>query len=326
MQTSKYFIENFLGKRVETIVDIGANDGSWLQLFRENGSDVFGIEPSPRHSANLSKLGIANYEGYFEKDATQSVTEWLGNRKLDVITINNTFANMNDLHKTLSLIKGLAQKETIVSIVSGYHFEQFAAGMYDYVYHEHLSYFSVKDLMFLAREHGFSDATVRTFPLKGGSIQFIFSKREPNPFQLAEIEKREQIEKWVIESPEMYAQKINYDMEIRLKKINSVVENLVKKNDRTVVGYGYAHSSATLMYMAGIQEKIGRLVDDNKSRWGLFTPGTGLEISSPQTISVENESVLILAWQHERIIEERIRSMNHKIVFSNPLGSLSRNL
>lgn len=321
MKSSKAFIENNLNEKPRTILDIGANDGTWLELFDSDDCDVFGIEPSPSHANELRSMGISCHEGYFDGMAYESVRNWLSGRKLDLITINNTFANIENLNAIMELLEKLVTEETVVSIITGYHFEQFSAGMYDYVYHEHLSYLSVKDLAFLALEHGFNDMQARTFPLKGGSVQFMFSKRKRRSVYFDEVQRKVQQEKWILEKPETYASRINDDITRRIKATQNI-SKILRERKSSLVGYGYAHSSSTLIYLCGLQEVLTRLVDDNELRWGLFSPGCGLEIGDPTSINPKSESVLILAWQHERRIATKLRGKHKGISFSNPLGTI----
>lgn len=325
MKSSKEFLEMNLTRGPRTVLDIGANDGTWLTLFNTDDCDVFGIEPSASHINELKSMGISCYEGYFDSGAYESVKDWLNGRTLDLITINNTFANIENLNASMELLYKLATEETVVSIITGYHFEQFAAGMYDYVYHEHLSYLSVKDLVFLANEYGFNDMQARTFPLKGGSLQFIFSKRKRRGVHFDEIQRRVQHEGWILEKPETYASKVSNDITRRVK-VTQNVSRILRNNKSNLVGYGFAHSSSTLIYMCGLQEILARLVDDNNLRWGLFSPGCGLEIGNPSSINPSFESILILAWQHEHRIATKLRGAKKSISFSNPLGTIYENI
>lgn len=325
MKTSKQFLEINLGRKPKNVLDIGANDGTWLSLFSSEECRVFGIEPSSTHIKELKSMGFDCYQGYFDELAVESVNDWLDGSSLDLITINNTYANIEDLNTTMHLLAKLATEETVVSIITGYHFEQFSAGMYDYVYHEHLSYLSVKDLTFLSQMHGFNDIQARTFPLKGGSLQFVFSKRKRNEVNYEEIEKRIKHEGWILEKPETYAAKVRNDITRRINVIQDV-SRLLLNTKSTLVGYGYAHSSSTLIYMCELQEKIDRLVDDNDQRWGLYSPGSALQISDPSSINPKLESVLILAWQHEHRIAGYLQNSFTGLTFSNPTATIVKNM
>ena len=322
MRISKVFVENYLERKPTTCLDIGANDGTWLELFETEKCDVFAVEPSPKHVEILKDKGINTYAGYFSENAIDSVLNWLNGRPLDCITINNTLANISDLHAVFNTLKKLSNEDTVVSIVTGYHPNQFSIGMFDYVYHEHLSYFTIGNLKSLAHNYGFHDFRVRFSPLKGGSIQFVFSKKIRGQEHLTEINRWEQHEKRLITSSISYSKQLVQQIESKNRAIRMTLGRLKSLRNKTV-GYGYAHSSSTLMYMAEIQNEVERIVDDNESRWGYFVPGLGLEIEPPRSLSQTEDAVLILSWQHEFQIIERLKNLYGGVPFANPTGSLT---
>jgi hypothetical protein len=304
------------------VLDIGANDGSWLSLFGNPGERTFGVEPSPAHWEELHSRGHEFHRGYFDDNSLSRIKEWLGGRRLDLISINNTISNMPNVRETFRLLNELSTENTIVSIITGYHFDQFNSLMLDYVYHEHLSYFSVTDLVRLAREFGFSSFAVRRFPLKGGSVQFICRKEVKNHLEGEEVMRLVDWEQMVRGSNVQYRDMLNSKLEILKARMFKTLEDL-KSTSKRVVGYGYSHSVSSLLRLTEIEGSVARIVDDNPSRQGFYTPGKGWKIESPRTLNPQNDCVIILAWQHSRLIVQRIKELSPEIKFSTPDGSIS---
>lgn len=316
MKVSKEFVENLIKSKIRTALDIGANDGTWLDLFRKEGTHCFAIEPSPRHCSELKAKGIDVLQGYFSKEVIDNLHVWLKGRNLDLVSINNTLANIDDPQVVFELFSIIDTGTTSFSIITGYHFDQFNAGMYDYVYHEHLSYFSITDLYRLCKKFGFDDIRVRKLPLKGGSIQIVFRKGEVEPHHQEEIERFMQMEKWFLGTAENYAKDIAIGIDNRIKRVQNALE-MLEATGKSVVGYGYSHSVATLVYLSAIENRIIRFVDDNPARWNKYTPGNGLLIGSPIDIDSEKEAVLILAWQHGSLIKQKIQKISPSLIFMN---------
>jgi hypothetical protein len=323
MEVSVNHLKSLLKRSDEiTIVDIGANDGSWLSKFKNRSDNTFAVEPSPSHWSELSSRGHKVFQGYFNEESVVSIKKWLGNRKLDLVTINNTLSNIDDIQNIFKLFDRIDSGQTTFSIITGYHLDQFNSEMFDYVYHEHLSYFSIQDLHRIAKRYGYLDFQVRRFPLKGGSIQFSFSKNEPNLLNIEEMQRLISWENWIIGSPQLYANKLKRDYLHYIHKIDMNLKALAGLGKK-IVGYGYSHSVSTLINVTNIHKIISRLVDDDRLRQNLFIPIQGFKIEDSSTIIPEREVVLILAWQHDKIIADKLMTNFPDIQFTNPLGSLS---
>ena len=56
-------------------------------------------------------------------------------------------ANIDNPYQALNLAKSLLKSEdSIIAIQTGYHPTLFGKGIFDYIYHEHYSYFNLKSL------------------------------------------------------------------------------------------------------------------------------------------------------------------------------------
>ncbi|MEW6664771.1 MAG: class I SAM-dependent methyltransferase [Thermodesulfobacteriota bacterium] len=77
------FADSTLGLRGKRVVDIGAGEGRFLRMLREEyGAEVFGIEPSVRNCEEMTRDGTECFQGTIE--------EYAGLRKVqhaDVVTI-----------------------------------------------------------------------------------------------------------------------------------------------------------------------------------------------------------------------------------------------
>ncbi len=130
----------------DVVCDIGSNDGTLLKHFKNLGMRVYGIEPSA-HIAKIARAnGIPTQEGYFKKG--------MGFGKANLITANNVVANIADLDAFMEGVVDLLASD------GNFVFESFYLGdvvrnmVFDFIYHEHLSAFSVKPVKALMRRYG----------------------------------------------------------------------------------------------------------------------------------------------------------------------------
>ena len=78
--------------RNNLIVDIGSNDGTLLKHFKEYNQRVLGIEPSVSACRLANARNIKTYNAFFDQKLVKLILKTEG--KVDLITINNLFANV----------------------------------------------------------------------------------------------------------------------------------------------------------------------------------------------------------------------------------------
>ena len=63
-----------------------------------------------------------------------------------VITLNNTFANIDNIYSLVKLIKKIMLHDSVLIIETSYTGDIVKKKIFDWIYHEHLSYFAIKPL------------------------------------------------------------------------------------------------------------------------------------------------------------------------------------
>ena len=297
------------------VLDIGSNDGTWLQHFKNLGANVLGIEPSPRHAQEATARGVETINGYFSIQSASEIRKKFGAPSL--ITANFVTANVPDLANFFQGLKDLSDDNTTIAILSGYHPDQFRVNMIDFIYHEHVSYFSCQDFINLGEKFGLDLVDIRRVGLKGGSIQAIFRSKSSRASVSGDVGRLAQYEEWVGIRTLEWFESIND----RIKQAQNLTHNLLDKvKADKIVGYGVSHSVTTLIYQFDLVDRIKVLTDDNPRRQGKFAPGSGLTVISPQKVVDDKfDTVIIMAWQHDRLIKNRLSKLDYPGSVIQPL-------
>lgn len=90
--------------------------------------------------------------------------------------------------------------------------------------------------------------------------------------------------------------------------------NDLKKEGKTIVGYGASARSSTLSNFCGIDRRsISMIADQNPLKHRKYTAGTHILIDSPEKVMENNpDYVFILAWNFaDEIIDILRRRFNH---------------
>lgn len=290
---------------IENGLDIGSNDGTFLEILSKKGVNGLGIEPAKQAYESCVKRGIEAYNCFFDESCVKRIEQ--SKRRFDLITLNYVFANMLDLQTVLRNCLRLMSDKARVVITTGYHPIQMSRGMVDYVYHEHYHYFTVTGISMLAKASGLAISSVFKVDAKGGSICIVLKKSD-SLFEGSSVagdwEERESEDGWkqlikVREAGHRYIREI-CSLKRKIQKC--------KDNGLTVIGFGASLSTSILCHIDNFGEVLDFLVDDNQLKHGLYSPGFGIKVRSPQEISLNgNNVIVVLAWQHRAGIEKRYK-------------------
>ena len=163
-------------KPSDLIIDVGSNDGTALQPYLKRGFNVLGVEPSklPFEKAILS--GIPTLNDYLSDASVSECIAKFGHAKL--VMANYVSANVPNPVAFFNNLKSLLSEDGIISIVTGYHPDQFLVNMFEYINHDHLSYFSINSAVKLANLTGLKLVSAEKIEHKGGSIHLLFTHAE----------------------------------------------------------------------------------------------------------------------------------------------------
>ena len=292
-------------ERIE-LLDIGSNDGSFINSCSSNGINAYGVEPAENLAMACKKAGLKVKQGFFDKnfmlDKDDNFPE-----KFDVITFNNVLANITNPQEALITAKKLLRNyDSMIIIQTGYHPLLFSKGLFDYIYHEHFSYFSVKSLNALSERSGLDLVTYEKLQLRGGSIRAILKP------------KKTAITTNIVPKYERFTSKselndlkylINYSS-LRLKeKLDEYVDKGFK-----IVGYGASHSTGMLVHMFSLESYLSHLVDENQDKVGKYMPGTSLIVQDSNHFKpTEKTIVIVLAWQYYEQIKTKLMNKGFSI-------------
>lgn len=153
------------GKRV---LDIGCNDGSLLNFFREKGAVTLGIEPTGA-SEDARAQGHAIWHGFLSEEVASAVVA--GHGPADIITFTNVFAHIEHLPDVLASVRRLMGPQTAIVIENHYLGSVLETSQFDTFYHEHPRTYSYTSFLHIARSLGVPLSGVE-FPSRyGGNIR-----------------------------------------------------------------------------------------------------------------------------------------------------------
>ncbi len=283
----------------KAVLDIGCNDGSLLDFFREEGSKTIGMEPTDAWN-DASKKGHRIYHDFFSPVSASTVFKNHGSP--DVITLTNVFAHIENLPEVIEALGKLIAPQTLLVVENHYLGSVLDGFQFDTFYHEHARTYSVTSFLHIARSLGVSINGVE-FPSRyGGNIRVFMSRtaRVGNDGLFADIAKRESQYLAAFGKLQTFMHKWQTSMKDRIRLLISRYGTLSAK--------AFPGRAAILVKMLGINERSVCAVFEKPGsmKIGHYLPGTRIPIKSDDELfsAPQKPQVLLnMAWH----ISEEIR-------------------
>lgn len=285
------------------VVDVGSNDGAFLSFFKDKGMTVLGIDPAKNVAEYANNLGIETLPIMYDEKTSIEIRQKYG--RADIITANNVFAHADDLQGMAKAVVNLLKEGGLFYFEVSYLIDVIDKMLIGTIFHEHLSYHSVKSLDKFLKKVGLELIDVKRIPIQGGSIickaQILGGTLKPseNILELIKLE----------EAKGIYDQNY-YDLfNDKLKKTKNDLKkiiNEIKSRNKTIAAYGAARGGTLITYLFDLGKNIDYIVDDDPSKQGLYSPGYHIPVINTDGIYERNpDYVIILAWVHSNAIIDK---------------------
>ena len=159
----------------DLVIDVGSNVGVLLQMFRNHGTSVLGVDPAANIAEIANKNGIETIPVFFNSEAAQGIVASKGHAS--VITGTNVFAHIDDLHDFMRATDILLNERGVLIIEAPYFLELLQNVEYDTIYHEHLSYLSLKPMKRFFESFNMEVFDVQRRDIHGGSFRVFVRRR-----------------------------------------------------------------------------------------------------------------------------------------------------
>jgi SAM-dependent methyltransferase len=278
------------------VIEIASNDGYLLQYFKEAGVPVLGIEPARNVAQEAVKKGIPTLVKFFgEQTARELVAE---GKTADLLLGNNVLAHVPGLNDFVNGMK-IVLKPTGVITMEFPHLQKLVDEcQFDTIYHEHFSYFSFLTVEQVFAKHGITLFDVEELPTHGGSLRIYGRHSEDSGKPVGErvVALRDREKRLGYAGLELYRSFSQKVMATKRDILEFMIK--VKREGKTVVGYGAPAKGNTLLNYCGVRtDMIDYTVDRSPHKQGHFLPGTRIPIYGPEKIrETKPEYLVILPW------------------------------
>ena len=296
---AQWLKEKYLQKGSK-LIEVGSNDGTLLENFKNTGINAIGFEPSKTIAQLANKKNIKTLNKFFNSQNLEEIKDFHSN--VDIICSANVIAHIPDLNDVIKSVDTLLSSKGLLIFEEPYLGSMFSKISYDQIYDEHIFMFSVNSIKKIFDLFDFELIDVLPQVTHGGSMRYVIARK--NKHKKSEIVSRfldeEQSKKLdTIESCLNFKRDCEISKKMTLEKLNNF-----KKNGKKICGYAATAKSTTVLNYCDIgTDLIDYICDTTTEKIGKFSPGKHIPVV-PMSHFKDNipDIAFLFAWNHKEEI------------------------
>jgi len=299
LRFAKFIKENYLNDNSK-IVEIGSNDGTFLENFMNSNLESIGFEPSANVAAIANKKGINTLNSFFNQDSIDQIKNFKG--ETDVIYAANVICHVPDLSNLIKSIDKLLSKKGVFIFEEPYLGSMFEKTSYDQIYDEHIFMFSGSSVKKIFQLFDMELIDLIKQPTHGGSMRYVIARKgmrkiKENVEVIINEEKFNNLDN--IKSCEKFKKDCEKS-KMKLKKTLDIYKNEGKK----IAGYAATSKSTTILNYCNIGTNIIDFIcDTTQEKINKYSPGMHIPIVPVDYFRNNMPDIAYLfAWNHKEEI------------------------
>lgn len=290
----------------DLVVDIGSNVGVLLECFREQGMRILGVDPASNLVRIAEKRGIETLDEFFSAATAERILKEKSRAR--VVTGTNVFAHVDDLIGFVSAVDLLLSSDGVF-IFEAPHFGNLIRHLeYDTIYHEHVSYISLKPLLPFFARFGMEVFDVQERDIHGGSFRVFVCRKRQRSITAAvdDMLKREEVQG-------IYTSAVLDEFAVRVdgnrSELTWMLHELKRQGKRLAAVSAPAKGMTLLNYSRIGPEVLDFVTEKSKLKIGRHTPGTHIPVvGDDELVRQKPDYALLLAWNFANEIMENLKA------------------
>jgi C-methyltransferase-like protein/methyltransferase family protein/putative zinc binding protein len=270
----------------DTVVDIGANDGTLLTLYKEKLNKV-GFDPAVNLAPSALRVCDLFVNDYFETASVEIPPA-------KAITSIAMFYDLDEPRKFVERVRDALHQDGVWVVQMTDLVRMLRANAFDNICHEHLCYYSLRNFSTLVEDGGLQVFDVEFNDVNGGSLRAYVGHegaRYVSPSVAAAL--ADESEYLGEDAVEQFSQRVQ---EAKRKVLQFVEQE--RAHGKVFHALGASTKGNTLLQYFGLtDQQIACAAEVNPSKYGLRTVGSNVPIvSQEESLADKPDYYLVLPW------------------------------
>ena len=306
---ANFIKKNYL-KNNSRIIEIGSNDGTFLQNFKDSNLDFVGFEPSSNVAEIANKKSIKTLNNFFNQDSIEQINGF--KNKTDVVYAANVICHVPNLPDLIKSVDKLLSKEGVFIFEEPYLGSMFEKTSYDQIYDEHIFMFSGSSVQKIFNLFDMELIDLIKQPTHGGSMRYVIARKGIRTIN-KNVEKILGEEKFNNLDNFNFCEKFKKNCENSKQKLKKLLDDY-KKDGKKIAGYAATSKSTTILNYCGIgTDIIDYICDTTDEKINKYSPGMHIPIVPVEHFRDNMPDIAYLfAWNHKEEIFNKEKEFTKK--------------
>jgi C-methyltransferase C-terminal domain/Putative zinc binding domain/Methyltransferase domain len=303
-------------KAGDLVVDIGSNDSTTLQAYPNPGPLLVGMDPTGVKFQSYYPPHIQLIPDFF---SAALLEQRFPGKKAKVITSFSMFYDLEDPTAFMRQIHRVLADDGIWVFEQSYMPAMLETNSYDTVCHEHLEFYALEQIKWMADRVGFRIVDVELNDVNGGSFSITVAKSRGDSSVPASVQGILDNEKRMALNT-LAPYRAFADNAIKSKHELLQFIATARAEGKTVAALGASTKGNVLLQYCGLTESdISCIGEVNADKFGAYTPGTWIPIvPEDELLRSKPDYLIVLPWHFRKFFLENRRFADSKLVFPLP--------
>ncbi|MDP2282435.1 MAG: class I SAM-dependent methyltransferase [Methylotenera sp.] len=300
----------------DLVIDIGSNDSTTLQAYPTSGPVLVGVDPTGIKFHSYYPQHIQLIPDFF---SAALVKEKFPEKKAKVVTSFSMFYDLEDPMGFMQQVYEVLADDGIWVFEQSYMPTMLDTNSYDTVCHEHLEFYALRQIKWMADKVGFKILEVEFNDVNGGSFSVTVAKANGdfsvNPSVQKILDDEVTIGLDTLTPYQEFAERV---VATKIELLNFI--KTAHSNNQTVSVLGASTKGNVLLQYCNLTTKDVEYVGEvNAEKFGCFTPGTWLPIiPESELLSKKPDYLIVLPWHFKQFFISNKKLAGMKLVFPLP--------
>lgn len=299
----------------DLVIDIGSNDATTLRAYEQPDLTLVGVDPTGAKFAEYYPDYVTLIPDFF---SGALVEERFPGRKAKVVTSFSMFYDLPQPMEFMRQVQQILADDGIWVLEQSYMPLMLDTNSYDTVCHEHLEFYGLRQIQWMAERVGLKIVDVEFNDVNGGSFSVTVARAQPGepilPAVQAILDREDAAGLHTLEPYRAFAERTAASRD-ELRRFVATAQ----KDGKRVAALGASTKGNVLLQYCGFgPADIVAVGEVNPDKFGAYTPGTFIPIVSEDELLGQVDYLLVLPWHFRAFFEQSPKFRDANLVYPLP--------